>query len=61
MLIEVWGHGGRQQGGAKSKADKCCAYAVGWDISIKEAHVRYMQHTNMEESLLELLCRLQPS
>ena len=46
------GMGGAEEGGkeeAKSKANKYCAWAVGWDISIRESHVIYRRRTNIEE------------
>ena len=37
-----WRYGGAEEAGeeeGKYKANKCCVWAVGWGISIREAHV----------------------
>ena len=43
--------GGAEEGGeeeGKSKANKYRAWAVGWDISTREAHAVNMQCTNVK-------------
>ncbi len=47
--IEVWGAQKAARKKGKSKADKCCTWALGWAISINEAYVMSMQCTYMEE------------